>query len=149
MDTTIALDTSGFAPWEAIVLIKDEIDLFLYDIKLINDDLHKKYTGVSNKQILENFHRLDEERKKLIIRFPVVPGLTDTDSNIHQMINWMQQLSNTKEIHLLPYHEIAIGKYQKLNMEYRLKDLKPPSEERMNELLEKFVDIGFLVSVGG
>jgi pyruvate formate lyase activating enzyme len=149
MDTSVVLDTSGYAPWETIELIKDEIDLFLYDIKLLNDELHQKYTGVSNKQILSNFEKLDKEGQKLIIRFPVIPGLTDIPSNIEQMCRWMQTLSLTNEIHLLPYHKIAKGKYQKLNLRYRLENLEAPSKTRMEELSKKFEDIGFLVNIGG
>jgi pyruvate formate lyase activating enzyme len=149
IDTSVTLDTSGFAPWKTIELIKDEIDLFLYDIKLLDDNLHQKYTGVSNKEILSNFEKLDKESKNLIIRFPVIPGLTDTSSNIDQMCVWMQTLSKTNEIHLLPYHKIAKGKYQKLNLEYKLENLEAPSTTQLEELRIKFEDIGFLVNIGG
>ena len=73
MDVSVTLDTSGFAPWKTIEKIKDKIDLFLYDIKLLDDELHQKYTGVSNKLILKNFEKLDKEGRNLIIRFPIIP----------------------------------------------------------------------------
>ena len=146
---SVTLDTSGFAPWKTLELIKDKIDLFLYDIKLIDDELHQKYTSVSNKQILSNFEKLDKEGKNLIIRFPVIPGLTDTPFNIDKMCAWMRTLSRTNEIHLLPYHKIAKGKYQKMNLDYRLENLEAPSITWMDELSEKFEDIGFLVNIGG
>ena len=149
IDTSVTLDTSGFAPWEKIELIKDEIDLFLYDIKLLDDKLHQKYTGVSNKEILSNFEKLDKEGKNLIIRFPVIPGLTDIPSNIDQMCDWMKTLSKTNEIHLLPYHKIAKGKYQKLNLDYKLENLEAPSTTQLEKLSNKFEDIGFLVNIGG
>ncbi len=149
MDTSVTLDTSGFAPWETIELIKDEIDLFLYDIKILDDDLHKKYTGVSNKVILSNFKKLDKEGKNLVIRFPIIPGLTDTPSNIDQMRTWMQTLSKTSEIHLLPYHKIAESKYHKLKLDYKLENLEAPTAKHMDELRKKFEDIGFLVNIGG
>ncbi len=149
MDTSITLDTSGYAPWETIELIKDDFDLFLYDIKLLDDELHQKYTGFSNKQILINFKKLDMEGKNLIIRFPIIPGLTDTPINIDQMRVWMQTLSRTNEIHLLPYHKIAKGKYQKLNLEYRLENLEAPTPAHLDGLRKKFEDIGFTVQIGG
>ncbi|MHA1945064.1 MAG: glycyl-radical enzyme activating protein [Candidatus Hodarchaeales archaeon] len=149
IDTSVTLDTSGFASWETIELIKDEIDLFLYDIKLLDDKLHQKYTGVSNREILSNFEKLDKEGKNLIIRFPVIPGLTDIPSNIDQMCVWMQTLSKTNEIHLLPYHKIAKGKYQKLNLDYKLENLEAPLTTQLEELRIKFEDIGFLVNIGG
>ena len=149
IDTSVVLDTSGFAPWKTIELLKGHIDLFLYDIKIIDDELHQKYTGVSNKEIISNFMRLDKEGKDLIIRFPVIPGLTDTPSNIEQMCKWMQTLSKTNEIHLLPYHKIAKGKYQKLNLDYKLKNLESPTNDQLDKLSKNFEDIGFLVNIGG
>ncbi|MHA1543310.1 MAG: glycyl-radical enzyme activating protein [Candidatus Hodarchaeales archaeon] len=149
IDTSVTLDTSGFASWQTIELIKDEIDLFLFDIKLMDDELHQKYTGVSNKEILSNFAKLDKEGKNLIIRFPVIPGLTDTPSNIDKMCVWMRTLSKTNEINLLPYHKIAKGKYQKLNLEYKLEKLEAPQPSRLEELRNIFEDIGFLVNIGG
>ena len=79
------LDTSGYASQDAMAEIAGLVDLFLYDVKIINEDLHIKYTGVSNKQILENLKFLYTSGNNVILRFPVIPGITDTNENIRDM----------------------------------------------------------------
>ncbi|MFW9915807.1 MAG: glycyl-radical enzyme activating protein [Candidatus Thorarchaeota archaeon] len=143
------LDTSGYAPWEAIAKIKDKVDLFLYDLKIINDQEHQKYTGVSNKQVLANLERLDREGKNIIIRIPVIPEITETEEEINLMINWLQKLQTTREINLLPFHKFGKGKYARWNIENRLPDLEPPSTERLTYLKKKFSALGFQVKIGG
>ncbi len=154
-DIKTTLDTCGYAPWKTLERIKDKIHLILYDIKIINDKEHQKYTGVSNKLILSNFEKLMEEGKNIIIRFPVISGITDTEENIDQLeelfIKWLQKSKKIekREINLLPYHDIAKGKYQKLSLPNRLVNLKPPSAERLSQLTERFRSIGFKVKIGG
>jgi pyruvate formate lyase activating enzyme len=79
------LDTSGYAPKKVLENIAEHVDLFLYDLKIIDNTLHKKYTGVSNRSILENLKFLYRTGKNVIIRFPVIPGITDTTENINNM----------------------------------------------------------------
>ncbi|MHA1966452.1 MAG: glycyl-radical enzyme activating protein [Candidatus Hodarchaeales archaeon] len=149
MEVSMTLDTSGYASWETIEMIKEEIDLFLYDIKFIDNNEHMKYTGVSNTQILNNLETLDKQTHNIIIRFPVIPGITDTHSNIDKLSNWLQERSTISEIHLLPYHNIAKAKYHRLGLDYHLEDLETPSVEDMNKIFNKFKDIGFKVKIGG
>ncbi|MFX1533337.1 MAG: glycyl-radical enzyme activating protein [Promethearchaeota archaeon] len=149
LEIPTTLDTCGYASWEIVERIKDKVDLFLYDIKIIDDKDHQKYTGVSNILILSNFERLDKEGKNMIIRFPVITGITDTGQNIRQMTEWMSSLENVREINLLPYHKIGKGKYEKLNQLNRLKELDPPSSENLNQLSETFRAVGFKVKIGG
>lgn len=143
------LDTSGYASWKTIDGIKDKINLFLYDIKMINDELHRKYTGVSNKGILTNLKKLDAEAANIIVRFPIIPGINDDDENIYQIRKILSNLKKTNEIHLLPFHNIAKGKYRRLNSKNRLENLESPSEEKINQLADSFKEIGFVVKVGG
>ncbi|MFX1513031.1 MAG: glycyl-radical enzyme activating protein, partial [Promethearchaeota archaeon] len=121
------------------------------DIKIIDNKEHQKYTGVSNNQILSNFKKLLEEGKHIILRFPVIPGITDTEENISQMEEWLKQLplDNLREINLLPFHKIGQSKYKKLSRVNQLTKLKSPSSERLNQLLERFRALGFNVKIGG
>jgi pyruvate formate lyase activating enzyme len=144
-----ALDTSGYASWEIINRIKTRVDLFLYDIKLLDDEKHQAYTGVSNKQILSNFERLDKEKFPLIIRFPVIPGITDTSTELDLLVKWIEGLQTCQEINLLPYHKIGKGKYERLGWTYRLNNLEPPSNERLEELMAIFQDLGLNTKIGG
>jgi pyruvate formate lyase activating enzyme len=143
------LDTCGFASWEILDRIKDKINLFLYDIKIIDEDKHRKYTGVSNSVILNNLQRLDAEGKKLIIRFPVIPGITDTNENVNQILDFIKSLKKTNEIHLLPFHNIAKGKYIKLNRNNPLENTDPPTKEKISKIKSLFEEVGFIVGIGG
>jgi pyruvate formate lyase activating enzyme len=144
-----ALETCGYASWEVLERVKDKIDLFLYDVKVIDASEHQKYTGVSNAIILSNLEKLDHEGKNIIIRFPVIPRITDTKENIEQVARFVRGLKVIREINLLPYNKLGKGKYEKLNRLNRLMDLEPPSDERMRQLSERFKLLGLKVKIGG
>ena len=87
------LDTTGYVKWEILEKISNMVDLFLYDLKLFDDELHQKYTGVSNKLILENLLKLDANKNKIIIRIPIIPTLTDTEGNLEQLAIFIKNLN--------------------------------------------------------
>jgi pyruvate formate lyase activating enzyme len=144
-----ALETCGYASWDVVEKVKDKIDLFLYDIKVMDAKIHQKYTGVSNTVILSNLKKLDRDGKNIIIRFPVIPGITDTGENIEKVARFLRDLKVVREIDLLPYNELGKGKYEKLNRLNRLTDLEPPSDEKLRELSERFKVLGLKVKIGG
>ncbi|MFX0124644.1 MAG: glycyl-radical enzyme activating protein [Candidatus Hodarchaeota archaeon] len=148
-ELSTTLDTCGYASWEVIKRIKDKVDLFLYDLKMIDNDKHQKYTGVSVLPILSNLKKLDEEGKDIIIRFPVITGITETEENINQLSEWITKLEAIKEINLLPFHKIGYSKYIKLKRENKLLNHDPPSPERMDQLLDTFRGLGFITKLGG
>ncbi len=144
------LDTCGYANPETVDSVADLIDLFLFDIKLIDEERHREYAGVSNRIILANLRRLAANGKKIIVRFPIIPGITDTDENIAGLIGLLHSMSSIiNEVDLLPYHSIANHKYLQFEMENKMKDAQPPSDERMNILKEHFEQNGFSVKIGG
>ncbi len=143
------LDTTGYTKWEILEKISKQVDLFLYDLKLIDEDLHKKYTGVSNKLILENLRKLDKNNSKIIIRVPIVPNITDTEENLNQISDIIKDLKNVQRVDLLPYNKMGEEKYKRLKRDYRTKDITPPSEERMNEIKNFFEEKSFKVKIGG
>jgi pyruvate formate lyase activating enzyme len=144
-----ALDTSGYAPIEVIRKIMDFVDLFLFDLKIIDEDIHKKYTGVSNNLILSNLEFLNSQNKDIVIRVPIIPGFTDTESNLLQLTEFIVNLNNIQGVNLLPYNKMGVEKYKRLKKIYKLSDLDAPSEERMNELKIYFEKKGIQVSIGG
>jgi len=158
-----SLDTSGYATNTAIKHISKLVDLFLYDIKLMDDTLHRKYTGVSNKSILENLRFLFQTGNNIILRFPVVPGITDTSENIRLLVEYIKMLQDeiphgqfvrpdkksALEIDLLPYHIIAKGKYHRFNKSNKLQHLSPMKIEELEPIKQKFEAIGMLVKLGG
>ena len=143
------LDTTGYAPWKTLDRIAEKTDLFLYDLKLMDSAEHRKYTGVPNELILDNLKMLAENGKNIIIRFPVIPGITDLQDNINQIKDYASSLKNVREIDILAYHRMGESKYEKLGLEYKLKGLATPSSERMQEIKKDFEDSGFIVKIGG
>jgi pyruvate formate lyase activating enzyme len=143
------LDTSGFSSEEIFKSITGLVDLFLYDIKFIDDGLHKKYTGTSNKQVIENLKILSKSKKEVFIRIPIIPKITDTEENIRQITDFLKEINTHKNIFLLAYHKIAESKYERFNLNYKLKGIKPTSKERINEIRDYFLKNGINVNIGG
>jgi pyruvate formate lyase activating enzyme len=145
-----ALDTSGYASPKVFESIIEHVDLFLYDLKLLDDEEHQKYTGVSNKPIKKNLVTLVENGrgKDVIIRFPVIPEITDTEKNISELSSFVSCLKGVNEIDILPFHDIS-EKYIRLGKEYKMEVHTAPSEEKLNYIKEKLEGIGLYVKIGG
>jgi pyruvate formate lyase activating enzyme len=110
------------------------LDLVLYDIKCIDDELHKKYTGASNRIILENARHIASAGKEMIIRVPVIPGFNDREDEIRRIAEFVLSLVSVKEINLLPYHELGKSKYGMLDKEYGIGEETDLSEEKVDKL---------------
>ena len=144
------LDTTGYIAPEIFNTILNRFDLFLFDIKTIDNDKHIKYTGVSKDNILVNLRSLSEAGKKFVVRFPVIPGMNDDEKNISEMKHLLSSLnSENKELHLLPYHAIASGKYQRFGREFKMKNIPEPNTEVLDKLKSEFAKIGYKVRIGG
>lgn len=143
-----ALDTSGYASWQTIAGLKDTVDLFLYDLKLMDEEQHRKYTGVSNKLILENLQKLAESGKLIWIRVPVIPEINDDDANLQAMGTFLHSLQ-IRDVFLLPYHSIAANKYARLGKNYQLSALTPPSQQQMEAMQLGLQAFGLSIQIGG
>jgi len=143
-----AVDTCGYASHDAIDKIIDEVDLFLYDIKTMDEKKHMKYTGVSNKLILENLKRLAEHGSSIQIRFPIIPGINDGKENVTAAAEFIASC-RIKNISLLPYHRAGIEKYKGLNRTYKLKKIQSPSDRDLHLIEEEFEIFGLKVKIGG
>ena len=129
-----AVDTCGFAPWQVLDKIRRHVDLFLYDLKLMDEAEHIRYTGVSNKLILKNLEMLAERGHDITLRVPIIPGINDSDEHIRQLGAFAATLPHLNRVDVLPYHNIAAEKYQRLSRVYKLLETRPPSDERMAEI---------------
>jgi pyruvate formate lyase activating enzyme len=141
------VDTSGLAPWEVLDSLRGEVDLFLYDLKLMDDELHRKYTGVSNRLILRNLQQLTESGSPVFVRIPLIPGINDDAENLTQSAAFLAKLSNITGIELMGYHDIAAAKYAALGREYLLPETVPPSEAVMQETAGYFKNQGLSVKI--
>ena len=138
----------GYAPRKAIEKIQNKVDLFLYDLKIMNDAMHRRYTGKSNRQILENFKTLVENGNDLLVRFPVIPGINDDKDNVKKIVDFILS-HGIKRICLLPYHRAGIEKYRSLGRGYNLNSTKAPSEKKLNSIKDQFEASGLIVKIGG
>jgi len=142
------VDTCGYASYETIDKISDRVDLFLYDIKMMDDKKHRKYTGVSNKPILENFKKLAENGSSLLVRFLIIPGINDDDDNITKTAEFILSFG-IKQINLLSYHRAGIEKYKSLNKVYKIEKIQAPSNQDLRLIQEKLETFGLRVRIGG
>ena len=122
-----AIDTCGFVPREAIDKVISYTDLFLYDFKAYDEDVHKKCTGVSNKIILENLKYLDKKSCKIEIRIPFVPGYNS--EQIEKAGAFLKKLGGVVGVRILPYHNYATSKYKSLDIEDTLPGELPTKEQ--------------------
>ena len=144
-----AVDTSGYGAAETMEAISSFTDLFLYDLKLMDDNKHIKYTGVSNKLILENLRLISRLGKKIFIRIPLIPGINDDEENIRAAAEVIRGTAGVEQVNVLPYHNIAADKYARLGKHSSLKDITVPSDEHMEHIAEKFFNYGVKVKIGG
>ncbi len=128
------VDTSGFADLKVMEKMSDFTDLFLYDIKLIDSELHKKYTGVSNEIIHQNLQFLLSKRKKVEIRIPIIPSITDSQENIELLKQFLTAIPISVPITLLPYHKAAIHKYEQLNRVYFDTNIPQSTQNQIDNL---------------
>ncbi len=144
-----AVESTGCAPFEKIQMLLPNLDLYLMDIKHINPDKHKEFTGGSNRLILENAPKIAREAKKLIIRVPVIPTFNDTPQEIGEIAKFAVSLPGVEEIHLLPYHRLGQDKYKGLGREYLMKGIEPPSNDKMQMLRDTAEGFGLKAQIGG
>ena len=111
---SVALDTSGYAEMETVKKLMPVIDFFLFDIKLMDSDLHREFTGVSNQPILRNFHLLVDGGKNVRVRTPLVPGVNDDVANLSQIEAFVERYARGTEIYLIPFNRLISEKYQML-----------------------------------
>ncbi len=145
------LDTTGYSSLNIMRQILGKVNLHLYDLKFIDDEKHLEYTGVSNKLILENLKFLDSRKIPVIIRIPIIPGVTDSESNIKEISEFISaSLNSIRNVNILPYNRLGEGKYPRLNRSYRFThQLTTPSDKELNKIKNQLETYGLEVQVGG
>jgi pyruvate formate lyase activating enzyme len=136
MEICTALDTCGYAPWAVLDRVRGDVDLFLYDLKTLDDDQHRVLTGVSNRLILENLRALSEGGHTIVLRVPLIPGINDEDDNIRRTGALAASLPTPVRVELLPYHRIGVEKYGRVARQYLLPQVQPPSQERLAQVAD-------------
>ena len=126
--------------------------LFLYDLKFVDETKHKQFTGVSNKKLLTNLKYLDSVAHPVYIRVPLIPGLTDTEDNIHAIGSHVSSLSTINHIDILPYNRFGEEKYHRLNREFKLGErghIRTQSDNMLNKIKNTLESYNLSVKIGG
>ncbi|MBN1224652.1 MAG: glycyl-radical enzyme activating protein [Candidatus Aminicenantes bacterium] len=147
--THVTIDTSGYVPIDDLLSIQGRVDLFLFDLKMMDTVKHEHYTGVPNDLILNNLKILSEKGLPVEIRIPLIAGVNDTLSNIRKTAAFLRELSGKPKICLLPYHKGGCAKYLRLHSVSPEPAFVPPSGKRVAKIKEVLSDQGFSVKVGG
>ena len=116
-----ALETCGQAPWHVFEKLLPHLDMALYDVKQMDPDLHRKYTGVDNRLILENLARLcaADQKIEVVARTPVIPGYNDQPENFRALADFLLVQPRRARVEILPYNPLAESKYQRIGKEYQ------------------------------
>ncbi len=147
---SIGIDTCGNVPIERYREILTYTDFFLYDLKVMDSELHKKYTGVGNEQILENLKFLSKKNAKIYLRIPVITQVNGNKENMIQCVEFLKlHQIHPIRIHLLPYHDIGKSKYDRLRITYQGDHFTTPTQDEMDTFLNIFTENGFRAVIGG
>ncbi len=143
-DVTLAIDTCGYVPYEKFEAVLPYVDTFLYDVKVMDPELHKKYVGADNELILENLVRLASDGARIYIRIPTIKEVNGNEENMKETIAFLKKHDiHPPRVNLLPYHDTGSSKYPKLDMEYKGTDLHAPEKEEMERFVRLFQNAGF------
>lgn len=144
-----AVDTCGFAPLEDVLSIAPLTDLFLYDLKMMDDDVHRRVTGVSNALILENLAALSRQHNNIWIRVPVIPGFNDNHRHLDAIARFAASIEGVRQINLLPFHELGMHKNEHLGREEFQEPCPSPSANGLKAAADRFRAAGVPVHIGG
>jgi pyruvate formate lyase activating enzyme len=139
------VDTCGEADAAVLSDIAGMTDLFLYDIKLADSSLHHDYTGVGNQRIKSNLAMLCELGVEVQVRFPLIPGITDTQENLVGVAEILKSLPRRLDLKILPYHRASIDKYARFGMKATLLDVREAGEDEIIRCRRTFEGFGIVV----
>lgn len=148
---TVTIDTCGHAPYENFERILPYVNTFLYDIKIMDNDLHKKYMGAGNELILSNLEKISAAGARIYIRIPTIKGVNADDESMKAIIAYLlEKKIHFAQVNLLPYHNTGSVKYSKIGLEYDGNELERPTNEEMEHFVELFKEAGFHnIKIGG
>lgn len=144
-----AVDTCGLAPWDDLESVAGVTDLVLYDIKHMDDHVHRRFTGVSNVQILANLRRLGALHRRIWVRVPVIPGVNDSPENLQAIGELAASLEGVEQVRLLAYHPLGEDKLRRQGKTSALEDVGRPTATQMQMLVNVVEAAGVSAALGG
>jgi pyruvate formate lyase activating enzyme len=133
-DIHTTVDTSGHVPWPALDSIRPKVQLFLYDLKMMDERRHQELTGVSNLIILENLKRLVQSGSRIIVRLPIIKNLNDGRDHIEPVAEFLRELGGVERVDLLSYHALGRSKYERLDRRQPASEFSAPSPREMEQI---------------
>jgi len=143
------VDTSGVAAPDQLLAVAAQTDLFLFDLKLMDSEKHRQYTGLPNVEILQNLELLAASGASVDVRIPVIPGINTDAENLKKTAQFLAAQPGLRRIELLPYHSTARKKYRQLGMDFIPADICAPTENDIEKLAATLEEFGVQVSSGG
>ena len=144
-----AVDTSCYAEPKIVEMVSERTDLFLCDLKHMDNEIHERFTGVGNNLILDNIRRLSEAGKEIVIRIPVIPGFNDEKANIEATGKFTASLPGVIRVDILPFNRGGKEKSTRLTAQSEPMQVETPNEEEMNSIAKELSKYGFEVKIGG
>lgn len=144
-----AVDTSGYVATGTLLRIATATDLFLFDIKTIDDERHIRATGVSNRTIRENLRHLADSGASIMVRIPLIPGVNDDEAELRRLAGLLATMPGIRQVALLPFHPSARRKYLRLGMDNPMSGVPQPSPERVAAAIDILTESGLTVQTGG
>lgn len=136
------IETSGCAAESALTQVLPLTDYVLYDIKHMNSDKHREYTGKTNKLILSNARATAASGVAMLFRMPLIPGINDDVQNIKATADFLKGLGIASRVELMPYHRLGKGKYESLDKKYPLPDILQPEPQHLESIVKAFESYG-------
>jgi pyruvate formate lyase activating enzyme len=144
-----AIDTCGFVDAQNLLDAAPLTDLFLYDIKHMDPEKHREYTGVDNEIIKSNLVRLGESGARINARLPFVPGVNTDEANLRAAGEFLSRVKGVELVSLLPYHSAAEDKHKRWSMEFKLRGAYPPTENMLASAAAIMENCGVKTAIGG
>jgi pyruvate formate lyase activating enzyme len=144
-----AIETCGAVSWQNLESLLPYLDVVLFDMKHIDPETHRRFTGASNVSILENLRRTAASGVRMVVRVPLIPGFNTDEDTLRAMGKWIKGIDGIHEIHVLAYHTLGRSKYKALNLAYPLEHLAPMHHEEAERWAGVLRAQGFEVLVGG
>jgi len=138
MGVHTALDTNGFLGDRLSDEDMARVDLVLLDLKAMTPDLHRRLTGMDNQPVHQFARRLALMRKPVWVRFVLIPNWTDDMAEVERIANFVAGLGNVERVDVLPFHQLGRFKWEKLGIDYELRDTEPPSPAKTEEAIARF-----------
>jgi pyruvate formate lyase activating enzyme len=142
------IETCGAFAWNSFKKLLPYLDTIYFDLKVIDENDHRRVTGMSNKRIIANAQKLVEDKVDIVFRVPLIPGMTATDDNIAAIVDLLRVFEQRK-VHLLPYHKMGESKLARIDSRLEPLGLTAFSDEELAAIKQKFEEAGITVLIGG